>query len=46
MCGYFCIGFLDFMVKGKSLSDYTMFSSNGYKKKDKIMSKFFSIESK
>ena len=22
MCGYFCIGFIDFMVKGKSLLDY------------------------
>ena len=41
MCGYFCIGFLDFMLKGKSLLDYATFSSNGYKKKDKIMSKFF-----
>ena len=23
MCGYFCIGFTDFMFKGKSLLDYT-----------------------
>ena len=23
MCGYFCIGFIDFMSKGKSLTDYT-----------------------
>ena len=23
MCGYFCIGFIDFMLKAKSLSDYT-----------------------
>ena len=22
MCGYFCIGFTDFMLKGKSLFDY------------------------
>ena len=22
MCGYFCIGFIDFMLKGKSLFDY------------------------
>ena len=29
MCGYFCIGFIDFMVKGKSLLDYTnLFSPN------------------
>ena len=23
MCGYFCIGFSDYMFKGKSLTDYT-----------------------
>ena len=23
MCGYFCIWFIDFMVEGKSLLDYT-----------------------
>ena len=23
MCGYFCIGFLDFMLAGKTLSEYT-----------------------
>ena len=23
MCGYFCTGFIDFMLKGKSLLDYT-----------------------
>ena len=32
MCGYFCIGFIDFMFKGKSLLEYThLFSPNGYK---------------
>ena len=25
MCGYFCIGFIDFMLKGKSLTDFTNF---------------------
>ena len=31
MCGYFCIGFFDFMLKGKSLLDYTnLFSPNDY----------------
>ena len=24
MCGYFCIGFIDFMFKGKSLTDYSL----------------------
>ena len=29
MCGYFCIGFIDFMLKGKSLLEYkNFFSSN------------------
>ena len=38
MCGYFCIGFLYFMFKGKSLLDYTnLFSSNENEKNDKIM---------
>ena len=23
MCEYFCIGFVDFMLKGKSLTDFT-----------------------
>ena len=23
MCGYFCIGFIDFMLKGKRLLEYT-----------------------
>ena len=38
MCGYFCIGFIDFMLKGKSLFDYTnFFSRNDYEKNDKII---------
>ena len=33
MCGYFCIAFIDFMFKGKSLTDYTnLFSPNDFKK--------------
>ena len=40
MCGYFCIGFIDFMLKCKSLLDYTnLFSSNNYEKNDKIIAK-------
>ena len=42
MCGYFCIEFIDFMFKGKSLLDYkNLFSPNGYEKNDKIMLKHF-----
>ena len=33
MCGYFWIGFIDFILKGKSLLDYTnLFSPNDYGK--------------
>ena len=42
MCGYFCIGFIDFMLKGKSLFDCTnLFSPNDYEKNDKIILKYF-----
>ena len=42
MCGYFCIGFIDFVLKGKSLLEYTnLFSPSDYKKNDKIISKYF-----
>ena len=35
MCGYFCIGFTDFMLEGKSLLDYTnLFSLKEYEKND------------
>ena len=27
MCGYFCIAFIDFMLNGKSLLDYTILFS-------------------
>ena len=42
MCGYFCIGFIDFMLKGKSLLEYTsLFCLNKYKKNNKMMLKYF-----
>ena len=38
MCGYFCIGFIDFMFAGKSLIDFTsLFSPYNFKKNDKII---------
>ena len=44
MCGYFCIGFIDFMLKGKSLTDFTnLFSSNNFKKNDDIISNYFKM---
>ena len=37
MCGYFCIEFINYMLKGKKLLDYTnLFSPNDFKKNDKI----------
>ena len=42
MCGYFSIGFIDFMLKSKSLLDYTnLFSPNDYEKNDNIILKYF-----
>ena len=42
MCRYFCIGFIDFMLKGKSLLEYTnLFSPDDYEKNDKIILKYF-----
>ena len=42
MCRYLCIVFIDFMLKGKILDDYTnLFSPNDYEKNDKIILKYF-----
>ena len=44
MCGYFCIGFINFMFNGKSLTDYTkLFSPNDLKKKDDIILNYFGL---
>ena len=44
MCDYFCIGFINFMFNGKSLTDYTnLFSLNDLKKKDDIILKYFGL---
>ena len=42
MSGYFCIGFIDFMIKGKSLTEFTdLFWPNNLKKNDgKILTYF------
>ena len=41
MRGYFCIRFIDFMLKGKNLLEYTnWFSPNDYEKNDKIILKY------
>ena len=41
-CEYFCIGFIDFMFKGKSLTEFTnLFSPNNFEKNDDIVLKYF-----
>ena len=38
MCGYFCIGFIDSMLAGKTLTEYTnLFSPDNFKKNDDII---------
>ena len=42
MCGYFCNGFIDFMFKGKTLTEYAnLFSPNDFQKNDDIILKSF-----
>ena len=45
MCGYFCIGLIEFMLAGKKLTDYTsLFSPHGFKKNDDIILSYFKNE--
>ena len=42
MWRYFCIGFIGFMFKGNSLTDFTnIFSPNNFKRNDDIILKYF-----
>ena len=42
MWGYFCIGFIDLMLKGKCFLHYTyLFTPNDSEKNDKIILKYF-----
>ena len=42
MCGYFSIGFVDFMLSGKKLTDFTnLLSPSDLKKNDDIILKYF-----
>ena len=44
MCGYFCIGFIDFILAGKTLTEFTdLFSPNNFKKNDDIILNYFTI---
>ena len=45
MCGYLCIGFLNFMLAGKKLSGFTStFSPYDFKKNDNIIRSYFTDE--
>ena len=38
MCEYFCIGFIEFMLAGKTLTDYTnLFSPRDFDRNDQII---------
>ena len=42
MCGWFCTGFIDFMLKCKSLTDFTnLFLPNNFEKNDSIILSYF-----
>ena len=42
MCGYLCIGFIDFTLKGKSLLEPTnLHSPNKYEENDEIILNYF-----
>ena len=41
MCGYFCTGFIDFMLKGKNLTGFTnLFSPSDFESNDVILNYF------
>ena len=42
MCGFFCIGFINFTIKGKTLTEYTnLFSPNDFKRNNDIILNYF-----
>ena len=45
MWGYFCTEFINYMLKGKTLLDYTnLFSPNDFKKNDQVTKRIFKNE--
>ena len=45
MCGYFCMEFINYMFKGKTLLDNTnLFSPNDFKKNDRVIKRIFKNE--
>ena len=42
MCRFYCITFIEYMLAGKTILDYTnLFSLNDHRKIDKIIYKYF-----
>ena len=42
MCGSFCIGFIGFMLGGKTLTEFTnLFSPNNFLKNDNVIFNYF-----
>ena len=42
MCGYFCARFIDFMLAGETLTEFTsLFSTNNFKRNDNITLEHF-----
>ena len=45
ICGYFCLGFIDFMLAGKKLTDFTgTFSPHHFDKNDNTILSYFKLE--
>ena len=45
MCGYFCIEFINYMLKGKKLLDYTnLFLPNDFKNNNQVIKRIFKNE--
>ena len=45
MCGYFCVGIIEFMLAGKKLTDFTiLFSPYDFDKNDNIILSYFKDE--
>ena len=45
MCVYFCIKFINYMLKGKTLLDYTnLFSHSDFKNNDQVIKRIFKNE--
>ena len=45
MCGYFCLGFINFMLAGTKLTNYTsLFSPHDFKRNDDIILSYINDE--